>query len=401
MNTQWHKAYIQLTLRIEKPFRAFTGMPYVDFYYGPQEWKQEVQEGQESEPLVLLRETTALLDTLVEQGFDAHRTTYLSKQVGAMQMACRKLNGEHISLEGEVLQLFDIPLRWTPEAHFNEALTLYDEALPGKGTLTNRLHQWRKAHSISWETREQLPSIIEMMLTEIRRRTVAMLDLPQNEGIDLYIEQNDKFGGACWYDGNYRSRVEVNIDALVQSQEHINMLLDTLCHEVYPGHHTQHTLREQQLYREQGYIEESIGLIFSPRATIGECFATNACGMLFSSVEQEAWLAEHVYPVLGIEPDKANVEKIQRAANLLEGVLSNVVYMLHEGRHEEEIRIYADKYMQHPDIGFLKQPFHTGFGIVEGYAKQLLGRHLQSVDRQQVFRQLITQQLYPSMLKIP
>ena len=398
MNSRWYKAYIQLAFRIEKPFRTLTGMPYIDFYYGPQEWKQEVQAGTAQKPIALLRETTALLDTLPEQGFDSQRTTYLSKQVKAMEMTCRKLNGERFSLEEELLLLFDISYHWTPEAQFEEALTLYDEALPGKGTPARRLHEWRQAHKIRWEARQKLPAIIEMMLTEIRHRTVAMLDLPQNEGIDLSIEQGDEFGGACWYNGNYCSRVEVNINALVQSQTHINQLLDTLCHEVYPGHHTQYALCEQQLYRQQGYIEESIGLIFSPRATIGECFATNACGMLFSPQEQEAWLAEHVYPLLGIESDNADVEKIQRANDLLEGVLSNVAYMLHEGCDDEEIRSYADKYMQHPDIDFLKQPFHMGFGIIEGYAKQLLGSHLQGTDRWQVFRQLITQQLYPSML---
>lgn len=398
MNTQWHRDYIQLAFRIEKPFRALTGLPYVDFYYGPQAWKQEVQEETEREPLALLRDTASLLDALTEQGFDSQRTTYLSKQVGAMAMACRKLNSERLSLEEELHQLFDIPLKWIPESHFEEALALYREALPGKGTLASRLHEWRKAHKIPWEARDQLPAIIETMLAEIRRRTTAMLDLPENERIDLSIEQDDEFGGACWYEGNYRSRVEVNTTALVQSQAHINVLLDTLCHEVYPGHHTQHALCEQQLYGEHGSIEESIGLIFSPRATIGECFATNACGMLFSPSEQEAWLAEHIYPLLGIEADNADVEKIQRAADLLEGVLNNVVYMLHEGRDDEEIRTYAATYMQHPDIDFLKEPFHSGFGIVEGYAKQLLGKHLYGADRWQVFRRLMTQQLYPSML---
>ena len=399
MDSQWHKDYIQLAFRIEKPFRALTDMPYVDFYYGPQEWKQSVQKEPEREPLALLRGTTALLDTLSEQGFDTQRTTYLSKQVGAMHMACRKLNDEHVLLEESLLELFDIPLKWTPESQFEEALAFYNEALPGKGTLANRLHEWRKAHKIPWEARGKVPVIIEMMLTEIRRRTLAKFDLPENEGIALNVEQDDEFGGACWYDGKYRSRVEVNINALVQSQAHVNMLLDTLCHEVYPGHHTQHALCEQHLYRKQGYIEESIGLIFSPRATIGECFATNACGILFSPHEQETWLAEHIYPLLGITPDNADVEKIQHAADLLEGVRSNVVFMLHQGRDSEEIRAYADTYMQHPDIAFLKEPFHEGFGIVEVYAKQLLRKHLQGADRWSIFRQLITQQLFPSMLE--
>ena len=209
MDSRWHKNYIQLAFRIEKLFRSRIDMPYIDFYYGPQEWKQKVQAEPEHSPLDLLRETTALLDALPGQGFDAQRTTYLSKQVDAMEMACRQLNGERFSLEETMQRLFDIDFQWTPEEQFEEALKLYDEALPGKGTLASRLHEWRKSHKVPWDSQNKLPLVIETMLAELRRRTVANLELPTNEGISLDIQQNDEFGGACWYDGNNRSRVEI------------------------------------------------------------------------------------------------------------------------------------------------------------------------------------------------
>jgi hypothetical protein len=52
-----------------------------------------------------------------------------------METVCRRLNGERISFEEELQRLFDITFVWTPEAQFNEALAVYQEVLPGKGTL--------------------------------------------------------------------------------------------------------------------------------------------------------------------------------------------------------------------------------------------------------------------------
>jgi hypothetical protein len=215
-----------------------------------------------------------------------------------MEAACRRLNGEQFSFEEELQRLFDISFTWTPEAQFDEALAVYQEMLPGKGILVDRLHTWRKLRSIPEEKRKSVPGLVERTLAEMRRRTLTFIDFPENEGIDLQVEleMDDAFGGACWYQGNYRSHIEINIDDSIQEQDPVQVLIDTMCHEAYPGHHTAYALREQHLYREQGYMEESIGLIFSPVAVIGEGSATSACGMLFSPSELEEWLSEGVYP---------------------------------------------------------------------------------------------------------
>lgn len=239
MNEQWHLDYVHLAFRIDKIFQNRIELPYVDFFYGPLEWKVQVENEPEREPIALLHAATALLDALAEQGIDQHRTTYLSKQVEAMETVCRMLNGERFSFEEVLLRLFDISFKWTPEAQFEEALAVYEERLPGKGSMTDRLHAWRERHSIPGEKRSIVPQLVEHMLAEIHRRTMGFIDLPENEGIDLQVEVAiDAFGGACWYQGNYRSHVEVNVGDYIQQQDHVNVLIDTLCHEVYPGHHT-------------------------------------------------------------------------------------------------------------------------------------------------------------------
>lgn len=399
MSEQWHQDYVQLAFRIDKVFHKRIKLPYVDYYYGPPEWKTRVESEPEQEPIVLLRETTTLLDALDMQGFDQHRAAYLSKQVGAMEMACRKLNGERFSLIEELHRLFDISFVWTPEVQFDEALALYQEALPGKGTLADRLHQWRKQHSIPAEKRALVPGIVERMLAEIRSRTLSLVELPANEGIDApVLEMDDEFGGACWYQGNYRSHVEINIDDCIQRGVHVQVLMDALCHEVYPGHHTAYTLREHHLHREQGYQEEMIGLIFIPAAVIGEGIATTACEMLFSPHELEAWLVEYVYPELGIVADRADVAKIQQATDTLNGLWGNAIFMLREGQSEDALRAYLAPYMRQPHLPFWQLPFHEGFGFVEPYGKRLMQSWLQGPDRQQTFRRFLAEQWYPSQL---
>ena len=86
MSEQWLRDYIQFALRIDKVFHIVADIPFVDYYYGPPKWKAELVNEPAQEPLDLLRATTLLLDALPAQGFDAHRTTYLSKQVIASEL---------------------------------------------------------------------------------------------------------------------------------------------------------------------------------------------------------------------------------------------------------------------------------------------------------------------------
>jgi hypothetical protein len=51
MSTQWHQEYIQLAFRIEKIFKKQVELPYVDYYYGPPEWKAQVQQRRPCRPL--------------------------------------------------------------------------------------------------------------------------------------------------------------------------------------------------------------------------------------------------------------------------------------------------------------------------------------------------------------
>ncbi len=121
--------------------------------------------------------------------------------------------------------------------------------------------------------------------------------------------------------------------------------------------------------------------------------------MTFESIE--LWLAEHIYPEVGMEMDEADTEKLRKAEELLEGVPCNAAFLLHEGRPEQEVLEYLARYMRHDSLPFVKDPFGRIYAFAYHYGKQLMKPWLQGTDRQDVFRRFLLEQIAPSALIIP
>src|SRR5258706_4304399 len=96
-------------------------------------------------------------------------------------------------------------------------------------------------------------------------------------------------------------------------------LLDLVCHEGYPGHHTEFVLKERSLYRERGYMEQAIAPIICPQSVISEGIATSAFDMIFTPEEAEQCAVENLYPAAGIEPIPIDSGKLARAQELMAG----------------------------------------------------------------------------------
>src|SRR5260221_2553967 len=212
MSEQWFREYVLLAFRIDKAIRKFSESRFVDYYFGPPEWKAAAEGEAEMPATELVREAMALADALPVQGFETHRTTYLEKQVTALETVCRKLNGETFSLEEEAQRCFDIYPTWTPESQFEQAIALFDEALPGAGSIVERQLALRQRYELAPEKSGLLVGLMQRALAEARHRTQAFVDLPEGEGLELQTVTDKVFGGENWYLRNYRSRVELKTD---------------------------------------------------------------------------------------------------------------------------------------------------------------------------------------------
>ncbi len=399
MNDQWIEDYTLLALRIDKLLRGFSDKPYIDYYYGAPELRAKVEAEAEVPAGELTEDAQVLIATLSGQGFEARRSRYLHKHVVAMETMSRKMNGESFSLEDEVERCFDIRPSWIPEEQFEEALALYSETLPGKGTLARRLFEWRRQYQLPWQKLEMLPQLVERVFAEVRNRTKRLVELPAEEAVEARVNVDTDLGAACWYKGGYRSEIEIS-----GAFSNLSSLLDLLCHEGYPGHHVEYILKEQHLYRQRGYVEQAIGMILSPQVMISEGIATNASEMIFAPGEIEQWLSEQIYPLAGIEVDKTgrvDIMKLDRARDLLEGVRCNALFMKREGRPEDEIMDYLVKYMCGSNLGLLNDPWHECYVFTYYYGKQLLQLWLQKEAREAIFRRFLTEEICPSDLLNP
>ena len=396
MMGNWGEDYIRLGLRIEKLFPGF-----VDGYYGPPKLKAEVDAEPASDPAALVRAATALADALPTQGFEIRRAAYLGKQMRAIETVCRRLAGESFSLQDEAERYYDIRPTRVPEAQFEAGLALLEEALPGPGPLADRMEAWRKRHELPRDKTGLLLGLLNDALGETRRRTLAVVDLPDGEVVELATVTQQPWGAYNWYLGGYRSRVEFNTDL----PTNLARLLDMMAHEAYPGHHTEHALREKLLYRDQGYLEHAILLINTPECVISEGIATVAADQIFAPGEAAAWLRAHVYPKVGLAVDDVDEAKLEQAEALLRGVTGNAVFLLHEdGRSDDEVAAYLMRYslLNEPRarkaLEFLKSPLWRAYTFTYFYGRDLMLPLLQGSDRRAVFRRLLTEQVYPSLL---
>lgn len=184
MSEQWFQDYVLLQFRMDKAIRKFTESRFVDYYYGPPEWKATVEDEAETPAIDLVRAAMALTDALPAQGFEERRAKYLEKQVLALETVCRKLNGERFPLEEEVQRCFDIRPTWIAETQFEQGLELYDEVLPGVGSLADRLRALMNRYELARGKTRLLIGFMQRALTEARRRTRAFVELSPGEEVE-------------------------------------------------------------------------------------------------------------------------------------------------------------------------------------------------------------------------
>lgn len=394
----WVQAYVLLAFRIDKALRACAAQsPLVDYYYGPPEWKALV----DNEPIFpgsrLLRDANALTDSLAFQPFDAHRKTYLLKQVLAMETVCRRLAGETFAFEEEVQRCFDVAPVRTPEEQFDQEWEQAEATLPGTGSFSERLSTLRKRYLLAPERSHLMTELLQLALMEARRRAQTFLVFPDDEHVHVQTVTKQTWNANNRYLGAHQSLIEMNTEFSLN----LRNLVDMACHEGYPGHHTEFLLKEVLLYEGRGYAEHMIGLLVAPQALMSEGLAMLAREMIFSREEQHQWLCQHIYPDAGVEPLEVDPYQV---IPLWMAVRSNAACLLGEGYSDEEILKYLQRYLRLPadsaakELTSLKRPFRETYAITYQAGKQLLLPWLQGPDRRAVFRRLLSEQIIPSEL---
>ena len=389
----WTRDYAHLGLRME---RLAPGT--VDAWIGPPEWRAAVEAEPAPTAEALRAGAEALLDLLPSMGYPAPRAAYLQRQVTALHAQARTLAGEEIGLVEQARLYFDIAVRRVPEDTFAAAHETLDQLLPGTGSLAERRAASRRRYQTA---PERVLPMLDRIAAEARRRTVMRLPLPREERIEVRLTQDQPWGAYNWYLGQARSLIEINTDQPMQ----VDGLVGYLAHEGYPGHHTEHALREAWQYRGQGQGEYAIQLINTPESLISEAIATCATEMSFPDDEDLVWLAQDILPALDMAMDVPAAGRIRQAGEALAAVSGNAAFLLHEdGRSPDEVAAYLERWaLRTPEearhhLRFLASPLWRVYTFTYDYGHALLAPLLRGPDRWDVFRRILTTPVYPAAL---
>jgi hypothetical protein len=190
------------------------------------------------------------------------------------------------------------------------------ERLPGQGTLLERYQAFRDRFEIP---KERLSAVFDAAIAGCRERTARHIQLPAGETFTLEYVTNKSWSGYNWYQGNYRSLIQINTDLPI----YIDRAIDLACHEGYPGHHVYNVLLEQHLVRERGWQEYSVYPLFSPQSLIAEGTANYGIEVAFPADERRAFERDVLFPAAGLDASRVDefyavmalVEKLGYAGN--------------------------------------------------------------------------------------
>jgi hypothetical protein len=275
---------------------------YVDAYYGPPEWKTEAAKtkldlaviGQRAAQLRLeLKKITAPADELSRLRWD-----YLDRQLSSLETRVRMLKGERLSFDDESRALYDAVAPTHPESHFKAILDQLEKRFPGTGPLVARYDAWRRPFIIP---RERLDSVFTAAIDACRSRTREHVPLPSDEHFTVEYVTDKSWSGYNWYQGNFRSLIQVNTDLPI----YIDRAIDLACHEGYPGHHVYNALLEQHLVKDRGWIEFTVYPLFSPQSLIAEGTANFGIEVAFPGAERVRFEQTQLFPLAGLDASRA------------------------------------------------------------------------------------------------
>jgi hypothetical protein len=217
------------------------------------------------------------------------------------------------------------------------------------------------------------------------------------------VVQDEPWSAYNWYLGEYRSRIEINTTLPVRADS--TLLL--IAHEAYPGHHTEHAIKEYQLYQKQERGEHGVQLLLAPECVISEGIADNAVRMIFDEQERIDFVRDELFPLAGLsDVDAEEQSHLRKAAKALGGVSGNAALLLHrDGRSPAETQEYIEHYgLQTPEeasqsLKFLTNPLFRSYVFNYEMGEALLAPLLGGPDAAANFSRLLSEPFTPTQVR--
>jgi len=317
------EAYVLLGLRLGRHAEGL-----VDAYYGPPELKAQV----DAEPLAEHADLVAQGDSLIAELHDG----WLRDQALGLRTCAGKLAGEEISYSDEVERCYGVRPERRGTESYAAAHERLNELLPGSGPLNERYQAWRREVTVPAEL---VVPLVQDAVAALRDATARLVELPEGEQLVVEGVHDEPWWAFNYYLGDLRSRVVINLDVPTTYRECVHLA----GHEVYPGHHTEHALKEQLLVRGQGKIEEAIQLVPTPSALVDEGIGETGPDLLMDDELRARLVAAARRHGLDYNADLA--EAIAEARRALRRVTLDGALMIHEdGASTEDAEAYIRRW---------------------------------------------------------
>ena len=277
---------------------------YVDAYYGPPQWRADADAARR--PLEAIdAEASTLLQSLaaVQPGADADslvrlRHGYLTRQLEAMRARVGMLQGKSLTFDRESQALYDAVAPHSDRSSFERTIDELGARLPGPGSVLERFDAFRHQFIIP---RDRLDATFQAAIAAGRQRTLEHIRLPPGERFTVEYVTDKSWSGYNWYQGEYRSLIQVNTDLPI----FVDRAIDLACHEGYPGHHVYNALLESRLVRDRGCVEFSVYALFSPQSLIAEGTANFGIDVAFPRDERIEIERRVIFPAAGLDHARA------------------------------------------------------------------------------------------------
>jgi len=275
---------------------------YVDSYYGPAAWRDDVRTTRPTLPFIHAAAVALRADLEAharpDDAMESLRLDYLRRQTDALIARAGMLEGRRMRFDEESKALYDAVAPTHGEDYFRGLNAAIDRELPGSGSLTDRVESFRMQFVIP---REKLDDVFGAAIDICREKTADQIALPIGETFTVESVNDKSWSGYNWYQGNFRSLIQVNTDLPI----FIDRAIDLACHEGYPGHHVYNSLLEKTLVRDRGWMEYSVYALFSAQSLIAEGSANYGIDVAFPAEERVEMEKERLFPLAGLDASRA------------------------------------------------------------------------------------------------
>ncbi len=284
---------------------------YVDAYYGPPKWQEDVKSAQKSYEVIIdeannLKSNLEELDSKRKEDILQLRHQYLLKQISSLIARAEVLQGKKLSFDEEAKAYYDVEPPVFSEEHFKRIVNEIDTLIPGKGNVPERVEKFRNNVIIA---SDKIERVFNFAINECRWRTKEHINMPENEKFQLEYVQNKSWSGYNWYKGKNESLIQINTDLPI----FLERAIDLAAHEGYPGHHVYNCLLETAFARNFGWVEFMVYPLFSSQSLIAEGTANFGIEVAFPGNERMEFERDKLFPLAGLDSNLAeDYTKLQK-----------------------------------------------------------------------------------------